>query len=106
MTYDPEVLDRAIRQQQAMLEIKILSFLRGPGDHFPCKRPIFRVSSLHNQIQIRYRAQFTSKNSECLQRPVNVAAGNIPAETPGLAQSLGFGQVSLASLKCLFGPLA
>src|SRR4029077_17479950 len=51
-------------------------------------------SSLGSRLVFKYAEGFS--------RPVNFAAGNIPAETACAAQFLGFGQVSFAASQLLF----
>src|SRR5260370_551752 len=76
-----------------MLEFEIRGFA-GNAIHSPLHvRSVFRMSSLYHQIDGNLGCRFAFKNSKGLLRPVNLAAGNIPAEAARVAQFLSFRQV-------------
>src|SRR6266436_183985 len=61
-----------------------------------------RMYPIEHQIQIGLHRPVVSKDAISFLRPDNFAGRDVPAETTRETQSLGFGQVGLASSQLLF----
>src|SRR6266478_9259261 len=99
MSYDVDMLDPAIRHQQAILKIKIGPF-RGRAVESPLHEiPVVGMSSLQHRLQCRLSRSIVFKDLVGFLRPVNFSAQNIPAEASGRADALPFSQESFAALE-------
>src|SRR5882762_4323305 len=85
-----------------MFEIKILVRVSGALERLLKKIFVLRMRLLDDSCDVRWTRRVKSKDPKGLRRPVDLSGYSIPAETAGVAQSLRFGHVSLASPQCLF----
>ena len=90
------VFHRAIRHQQSVFMIEILSIAGGLPDGFLHGSAIFRMGPLENKFQGRFHRLVALEDLEGLVRPDDFSARGIPAEAPGAAQSLRFRQIHFA----------
>src|SRR5580704_11166313 len=98
IAYDVQILDRTIRHQQTMLEIPTFPVFENAVNHVLNKLPVIGMNSFHHRFQGWF--DFCSvefKNPEGFVRPKDLIPRYVPAKTPRVAESLSFGQVSLAS---------
>src|SRR6266478_5407213 len=86
-----------------MFKIEILSFLHCAVDYLLNKGSIVRMSTLEHELHRRLIGRVASKDAKGFLRPVEFPARNIPTETAGVTQPLGFGQIGFAALQ-LGGP--
>src|SRR3984893_15702034 len=87
-----------------MLKIEILSLLRCTIEYLSDQRSVRWVSSGKDQFQSRFSPSVRFKDAKAFLRPVNLPAGNIPAEAARVAQFLRLGQVNFTSAQGFFGP--
>src|SRR6266446_6785373 len=66
-------------------------------DQLLYKRSIVRVSSLHYHFYRGFGGGFVSEDPEGFLGPVDLSAGNMPAEAACVAQFLSFGQIRFTS---------
>ena len=85
-----------------MFIIEFSPLARSAIDEFLERRSVFGVGSLFYQVNAGPDPRFVAEYPKGLARPVDVPAGNIPAETAGVAQPLRFGQISFTSPQRLF----
>ncbi len=76
-----DILDGAIRHQQAVLKIKVLSILRRPIDGLLHESFVFRMNPLENKFHGRLRCSGVLENSEGFFGPDDFAGGSPPAKT-------------------------
>jgi hypothetical protein len=91
MTHDPHMFDVAIRHQQSMFKIKILPVLQRALDCLFHEGRVLRMSLSENKFHGRFRPSVALEDSKSFLRPANLSAGDSPAETARVAQSLCFG---------------
>src|SRR6201984_102185 len=106
MSHNSNVLDDTIRHHQTPLRGKCGSHDRCAINHLSKKHPVVRMSALHHQVRRWLRPGVASKDSKCLIGPINFSTQNVPAETPGVAQSLCLSEVHLAPAQRLLSLLA
>src|ERR1700739_2641015 len=97
MTHDPNVLHTAIRQQQPMFNIKSLPTPNCLIEGFLHTNSVLRMGSLQYSFQRRFAGRIVAKNSKCFIRPDDIPGRNVPAEAPGVADSLRLREIGLAS---------
>src|ERR1700730_3421265 len=96
MSHGMNIFHRAVRHQQTMFMVEILSLARGAIDGLLHGSAIFRMGALDDKFHGRLRRPVTSKYSESLVRPDNLSACDIPSKAASAAQSLRFGQIHFA----------
>jgi hypothetical protein len=101
-----EIFDRAIGHQQAMFGAEASPIDRGAIDDLLEMHPVVRMGSIEHHLQGGLYRRLAFKYSISLGGPVDFPARNVPAEAPGVAYSLRFGEVRLAAAQRLLGPLA
>ncbi len=100
-----EVFDCAIRHQQSIFVIEVIS-VDGSTVNGPLHGgAVFRMGALDNKFQGRFCRSVNLKNTVGFVRPDDFSVGNIPSEAPGAAQSLRFGQIHFALQQRGFKPL-
>src|SRR3984885_5833279 len=87
------VLHRAVRHQQSILMVELLTFIGRTFNDRPNGRAIFRMRTLNDQFERWFGRLIISKDSKALVCPEYFSARYIPSEAPGLVQPLRFGQV-------------
>src|SRR6266481_9124869 len=100
-----DIFHRAVGHQQSVFMVEIFSVAGRAIDGLSHGSALLRMSALDNKFYGRFRRPVTSKDPESLVRPDDLAAGDIPSEAPGAAQSLRFGQIHFAVQQCGFNPL-
>src|ERR1700730_2005930 len=106
MSHDSNVFDGAIGHQQAVLGSKLAPLDRGAVDDLPQTHPVVRMSSVKHQLNGRRYRRLAFEYPISLIGPVDFSARWVPAEAPGVAQSLRLRQIHLTSAKRLLGLLA
>ena len=94
-----DMLHRAIGQQQSIFVIEIPPLPRRSIDGPPHEITIFGMNALNEKVQSRLCRSIALEYPEGFLRPQQFAGSDVPAETAGLAQSLGFGQIRVAMQK-------
>jgi hypothetical protein len=90
---DAKVLRRAIRHQPTKLVVVVLFALPHAVDLMLHDSLVILMHPLQKQVDRRLRRLVESQYSIAFLRPEGVAARNLPAETAGPAELLGFVQV-------------
>src|SRR5580704_18356461 len=81
-----------------MLEIPTFSVLENAIDRLLNEFPVIGMNSFHRRFRGRFElSTVVFKDPEGFVRPKKLIPRQVPAKTPGMAESLSFGQVSLAS---------
>src|SRR5882762_3206902 len=106
MTYNPNVLTRAVWHQQPMFKIKSLPNAYRLIKFFLDESPILRMGSLQYAFHSRFEGSVVFKDSKRFLRPDNMATRNAPAETARVTHSLRFCQVGFAAQQGLLGAFA
>src|SRR6202521_1135261 len=106
MSHGSNVFDGAIGHQQAMLSSKLAPLDRGAVEDLPQTHPVVRMSSVKHQLNGRLYPRLGFEYPISLIGPVDFPARWVPAEAPGVAQSLRFRQMHLAPAKRPLGLLA
>ena len=106
MSHSSNVFDGAIGHQQAMLGSKLAPLDGGAVDDLPQTRPVVRMSSVKHQLNGRLYRKLAFEYPISLIGPVDFPARWVPAEVPGVAQSLRLRQIRLTPPKRLLGLLA
>src|ERR1700674_2045851 len=106
MRHDSNVFDGAIGHQQAMLGGKLAALDRGAVDDLLQTHPVVRMSSVKHQLNGRLYRRLAFEYPVSLIGPGDFPARRVPAEAPGVAQSLRLRQIHLAPAKRLLGLLA
>src|ERR1700681_736606 len=106
MTHGSNVFDGPIDHQQAMLGHKLAPLDRGAVEDLPQAHPVVRMSSIKHQLNGRLYRRLAFEYPISLIGPVDSPARWIPAEAPGVAQSLRLRQIHLTPAKRLLGLLA
>src|SRR6266403_423915 len=106
MTYNPNVLTRAVWHQQPMFKIKSLPNPYRLIKFFLDESPILRMCSLQYAFHSRFEGSVVLKDSKRFLRPHDVSTGNAPAETARVTHSLRFCQVGFAAQQGLLGAFA
>src|ERR1700687_4756977 len=101
-----DIFHRAIRHQQSIFMVEILSVAGRLIDDLSYGNAVFRMGALDNKFRGRLRRPVTSKDSEGLLRPNHLARGDVPADASRATQFLCLGQIRLALLQSTFRPLA
>src|SRR5690349_10657709 len=102
MSHNVDMFDRAIRHQQAMFKIKILSVLRRTFDGLSHEGRVFRMNPLENKFRGRFRRSVILEDSKGFLGPNELGGGRLPTEAPRMTEPLRFRQVRLALLQLLF----
>src|ERR1700730_810047 len=89
-----------------MLGGKLAPLDRGAVDDLPQTHPVVRMSSVKHQLNGRLYRRLAFEYPISLIGPVDFPASWVPAEAPGVAQSLRLRQIHLTSAKRLLGLLA
>src|ERR1700674_4952320 len=97
MTYNSNVLPRAIRHQQPMFKIKSLPITCCLIERFLDERSVLGMGSLQYDLHCRFAGWIEFQNSKRFVLPDDMSTGNAPAETAGVAQLLRFSQIGLAA---------
>src|SRR3954469_10488816 len=95
-----DVLDRALRHQESMLEIEAFA-LFSILDHSPHKGQIFRVRALEDVINSWLGVSIVLKDPESLVRPDNFSGRQIPTKAGGVTERLPLVHIGLAPPKFL-----
>src|SRR6267154_5266177 len=82
-----------------MFKIEILPFPHCAVDSLLNPGSVVWMSSLEHELHRRFVGWIAFKDAKGLLRPVEFPAGNIPTETAGVAQPLGFRQIGFAALQ-------
>src|SRR3984893_7832835 len=106
MSHGSNVFDGAIGHQQAMLGSKLAPLDRGAVEDLPQTDPVVRMSSVKHQLNGRLYRRHAFEYPISLIGPVDFPARWVPAEAPGVAQSLRLRQIHLPPAKRLLGLLA
>src|SRR5271170_1924271 len=106
MSHGANVFDGAIGHQHAMFGEILTPLDRGAVDDLLQTHPVVRMSSVERRLNGRLYRGLASEYSITLVGPVDLPARRLPAETPGVAQSLRLRQIHLTPAKRLLGPLA
>src|SRR5258708_2898869 len=106
MSHGSNVFDRTIGHQQAMLSSKPSPLDRGAVDDLLQTHPVVRVRSVKYHSNGRHYRGLAFEYPISLIGPVDFPAHRVPAEAPGVAQSLRLRQIHLTPVKCLLGLLA
>src|SRR6185295_11901866 len=85
---DVDVLDSATGHQQTMFNVEIRPFSYRIVENLPNEILIAGMNSLKRQVKRGSGCSIVFKNVVKFFRPVDLSAGNIPAETAGLAYPL------------------
>src|SRR6202158_1348679 len=89
-----------------MLGSKLAPLDRGAVDDLSQTHPVVRMSSGKHQLNGRFYRRLAFEYPISLIRPVDLPARRVPAEAPGVAQSLRLRQIHLTPAKRLLGLLA
>src|ERR1700722_18941264 len=95
------MLDGAVRHQQSVLKIKILSVLRCPVDCLFREGQVCRMNAFEYSDNGSCQRRRVVKNAKRFLRPEDLSARQIPAETTRVAESLCFRQVRFSILQLL-----
>src|ERR1700732_5437247 len=95
MSHGSNVFDGAIGHQQAMLGSKLAPLDRGAVEDLPQTHPVVRMSSVKRQLNGRLYRRFAFEYPIGLIGPVDFLVRRVPAEAPGVAQSLRLRQIHL-----------
>src|ERR1700681_1253608 len=106
MTHGSNVFDGAIGHQQAMLGSKLAPLDRGAVEDLPQTLPVVRMSSVKHQRNGRLYRRLAFEYPISFIGPVDFPARWVPAEAPGVAQSLCLRQIHFTTAKRLLGLLA
>src|ERR1700733_430981 len=106
MTYGSNVFYGAIGHQQAMLGSKLAPLVRGAVEDLPKTHPLVRMSSVKHDLNGRFYRRLAIEYPISLIGPVDFSANRVPAEAPGIAQSLRLRQIHLTPAKRLLCLLA
>src|ERR1700680_2591998 len=106
MSHGSNVFDGAIGHQQAMLGSKLAPLDRGAVEDLPQTHPVVRMSSVKYQLNGRLYRSLAFEYPISLVGPVDFPARWVPAEAPGVAQSLRLRQIPLTPAKRLLRLLA
>src|SRR5258706_9594621 len=88
-----------------MLEVQRFAFARGVSERVLHECEVFGMDSPQHLVQGRLGPSIEPQDLIGLVRPEYLAAGHVPAEAAGKAESLCLGQESLAALEfvvCFF----
>src|SRR5580704_697123 len=80
-----------------MFEVEAFAIIARSIEVLLHQRAIVRVHARENKCQRRRGAGVAAEDLECLFRPEDLSAGNIPAETSGVTEALGLSEVGFAS---------
>src|SRR5260370_38497746 len=105
MSHDSNELD-GVGHQQAMLRRKLAPLNRGVVDYMSQTHPVVRMSSVKHDLNGRLYRRLASEYPIGLIGPVDFPARWVPAEAPGIAQSLRLRQIHLTPAKRLLSLLA
>src|ERR1700754_2482438 len=106
MTHGSNVFDRAIGHHQAMLDSKLPPIDRGAVDDLPQMHPVVRMCSVNCQLKGRLNRRLAFEYSIRLIGPEDFPARGVPAEAPGVAQSLSLCQIHFTPAKRILDLLA
>src|SRR5271165_4666788 len=101
LSYNMQVLHRAVRHQQTMFHIKIGLFIGRAVESLLHTIPIVGMNSLKWQRQCWLNGSVQFKDSVALVRPVDFSTRNVPAEAACAANALPLSQESFAALQVL-----
>src|SRR3979411_2695646 len=96
MSHNPEILDRAVRHQQPMFDVKTWPRPWSPIGDLPDELPVFRVRSLDDCFEGGFGSWPVPEDPKALLGPVDLSVGNVPAEAARVAELLRLGQIRLA----------
>src|SRR5262245_56095307 len=85
-----------------MFKIKVRGVARSYLDHLLDEGEVLRVDTLEHHVQIGFQSAIVSNDRKGFGRPNQLAGGDVPAETAGATQALGFRQIGLASTQGFF----
>ncbi|OGQ78622.1 MAG: hypothetical protein A2289_09990 [Deltaproteobacteria bacterium RIFOXYA12_FULL_58_15] len=103
------MLDSAVREQQAELELRMLSASQETVDERLVSSPILRVDQRYNAIESRRCSAVELEDPIDLVGPSQLLSAEIPLPVSKLGDSLGAGEQRLAHLyfdRCRGGVLA
>src|SRR5258707_6619744 len=82
-----------------MLKIEFRLLTRSAFEQLLHRRPVFRVNALQNEIDGSVGRRLVTEDPIRFSRPVDLSAGNLPAETAGVAEFLSFGEIGFSTLQ-------
>ena len=93
--HDKKMLHRTIGHQQSVLAIIVPSIAGRAFDELLNAFGIFRMNALRDELQCRLDRAVEPEDPERFLRPEDLSAGDVPAETAGVAEPLGFRQICI-----------
>src|SRR5260370_40788037 len=82
-----------------MFKIKLRLLPRSAFEQLLHRRPVFRVNALQNEIDGSVGRRLVTEDPIRFSRPVDLSAGDMPAETAGVAEFLSFGEIGFSTLQ-------
>src|SRR5262244_3266932 len=98
MGYNSNVFYGTVRKEQAVLVIETLRRLRSGLNHSLHQGSVFGMGSFDYETQRRLYSYLNIEDAIHFFGPIDSSAGYMPPKTAGVAQPLGFCQVSLVAL--------
>src|SRR3977135_3471371 len=82
-----------------MFKIELRLLTRSAFEQLLHRRPVFRVNALQNEIDGSVGRRLVAEDPIRFSRPIDLSAGNLPAETAGVAKFLSFGEIGFSTLQ-------
>src|SRR5258708_20583740 len=82
-----------------MLKIELRLRPRSAFEQLLHRRPVCRVNALQNEIDGSVGRRLVTEDPIRFSRPVDLSAGDMPAETAGVAEFLSFGEIGFSTLQ-------
>jgi hypothetical protein len=106
MRSNVKVFHASIWHKQTVFDVEVVVAFRHAIDFTPYKFAVIRMSALKHEVDRRLDRSVDFKYSIGLFRPDDVAADDPPAKASRATESLGLGEISLASSQGIFRALS